>query len=521
MLLQEVIRYPNEIPQSTTQQYCGPAHPSLILPTNRIHLKLGGCSPHPGKLISVVGVSELLPLVMSLADLLSKQIYDHYSVHNRPSGLEGACTGLSHCVLSLIKTICRIDCPPVLKEMIFKSLSNSLWTLGCVPTADSNGFPPIPVDFIKGVVQEVEQVYETESGLFATTKSNRFPPEGSIGAGGLGKFSTYFQTLLELVLSSSNYTSVHHQATPVKATPTDGKKGSAKKNSNPQPVKNKSWLKYVTRIVDLLRRLVQGRPIDREFYNLYRKSLPVRPETKLLVISGMDQQLEKDTAVEIITQICNKYGGMVPNGLYLPSIDIEPALEETKDGADKGAESKPEATPIKSLVCGGCVIELSCSDKTSVVSGALLSAIKLQGVKKEIAVSSVSQEFKCGEDKKGNDILREYLHHRLFDGRSFRSEAKNVISRIYKMAAYDGGRVSRSTLEEKEGGDSYLRLLVLRVVGERDVKKVLAGVYEGKKGAEFVNEGKLLDWLEKEGKSDVRGVWCGLCAAGYDLHYSR
>ena len=51
--LQEVARYPNEIVQSSTHHYCGQTYPSLILPFNRIHVKLGGCSTRPGKLINV------------------------------------------------------------------------------------------------------------------------------------------------------------------------------------------------------------------------------------------------------------------------------------------------------------------------------------------------------------------------------------------------------------------------------------------------------------------------------------
>ena len=536
MPLQEVIRYPNEIPQSNIHQYCGPTHPCHILPTNRLHFKIGGCSPLPGRLLNIVGIPELLPLVMSLADLLSRKIYHLHSVVKKTSGLELFCNGLSSCLLPLVKTICRLDCPPVLKERVFQTLSNTLWTFNTVQLIDSSThLPALPSEFLKGITQELENVYEFESALFTSSKSKKFPPEGSISAGGLGKFSTYFQTLLEIVLASQQYMSLYH-AKPTTTPATPDPKKPTKKDS--PPPKNKSWLKYVTRITSLLQRLVQGRPIDREFYNLFKKSLPVRPETKILVVTGISTELEKDIAIDTITKTCNRYGGIASDGLYLPCSEKEVVrkLEDGQpepEGGEKATdeETKPEETPEKEektprkvtklLATGGAVIELNSSEKASAVRTALLSIQKLQGEKKDLSVSTVNQDLKCGEDKKGGEVLREYLHGKLFEGKVLKKEAKSVLSNIFNMARYDNGKVARSTLEDKSIGETLLRLLVLKVVGDRDSKKMLQGICEGKKGVETISETKLYEWIGKEAKRDVRSVWCGLFAAGYDLHYQR
>ena len=576
-LLQEVIRYPNEIPQSTTHQYCGPAHPCYILPTNRVHLKLGGCSPHPGRQVAVVGVSELLPLVMTLADILSRKVYNLQMIH-KTNDIEMTTTGLSYTILPLIKTMCRIDCPPVLKERMFQTLSNSLWTLSYIQSINASNFPFFPAKFLSSISQELEQLYEFETAAFTANKSTKFPPEGLINAGGLGKFSTYFQILLELVVATQYYTSIYHQS---QTTPTtDQKKSTNRKDSSSSPIKNKSWLKYVTRIVDLLQRVVQKRPIKREFYDLFKKSLPIKAETKLLVLTGLNTKLQKDEAIEVITSICNRHSGIVSNGLYLPcnnrevstasgadtpnkettpttddkttsttgdkttpttddtttpSIDdtTTPSIDDmttpttddktTSSTGDKTA-SDDKATPTtvtKSFVCGRAVLELQCSEKTSVASESLLASLRLLGEKKELAVSCVSRDLKCGDDTGANEILREYLHDKLFEGKSLKQDAKTVLSVILNMAAYDNGRVTRSVVEDKANGDSYLRLLLTRIIGDKDMKKLLTGIYEGKKGAETVNESKLIQWIEKEAKRDIRNVWCGLQAVGYDFHYQR
>ncbi len=579
-LLQEVIRYPNEMVQSTSHQYCGPIYPCFILPTNRIHLKLGGCSPHPGRQISVVGVSELLPLVMSLSDIFSRKLYTLQCIQKKTtsSNIDIYTIGLSYTVLPLIKSVSRMDCPPTLKEKVFQCLANSLWTLSYVQSIDSSSFPVIPAKFVSSISQELEQLYEVETANFTANKTTRFPPEGLICIGGVGKFSTYFQILLELVLASQYYMRIY-QTTPTSDQNTDQKKSfNSTRKDSAGTVKNKSWLKYVTRIVDLLQRVIQNRPINREFYNLFRKSLPVKAETKLLVVTGLNTGLEQDDAVMIITDICNKYGGMVSDGLYLPCVtrevpDKTSIEEETTPTTDKettpttdkettpttGEETTPAAdamdtpttddkitptiddktmpatddkttpkavekttpTIIKSFVCGRAVIELQNSEKSSVVSSALLSATRLLGGNADLSVSCVSSDLKCSDDTKANETLHDYLHNRLFNGKSLQHNAKSVLSSIFNMAAYDNGKISKSSLEEKNTGESYFRLLISRIIGERDMKKILGGIYEGKKGAEIVNETKFIEWIEREAKRDILCVWRGLLAAGYDFNYQR
>ena len=527
MPLQEVIRYPNEIPQSAIHQYCGPTHPCLILPTDRIHLRLGGCSPHPGRHLTVVGVPQLLPLLMTFSHSLSIKTYKSFQFHKKPSNIDACCIGLSSCLSPLINVICQIGCAPVLTERIFKSISNILWTLNTVLSVDSTQFSPIPAKFTQGLIQELENVYEFECTAFnpSGNKPKTFPPEGSISAGGSGKFSTYFQALLEVVLAIRQYMFLYHEKQSI--MPTSPSSDSKKMGKKDVPAKVPSWLNYITRVAYLMQRINQQRPIDREFYNSFKKSLPAKPESRFLVLTSINPDLEKEVALETIMKLCNQYGGLSVSEVYLPSKEKVVMVEEKKDRAEEvdatseNPPAKPVVEKVKLFVEGGAVLELSSSDKTSAVSSAILSCDQLQGEKKGLSVSTVSHDLKCGEDKKGNEVLLEYLHLRLFGKKGLKETVSTVLLDIYNSARYSDRTVLKKNLEEKDVAETYLRVFLQRVVSDRDYKKTLSSLCEGKKGLETISEVKFLDWVEKEGRRDPRCVWSGLFAAGYDTNLMK
>ena len=389
--LQEVARYPNEIVQSSTHHYCGQTYPSLVLPFNRIHVKLGGCSTRPGKLINVLALPADFPLSLAFTHTLSRHAYDVYK--NADSSLDSIlqCSkALSVCLEGLSKFICRLDCPLPLKETVLHQLSEVTWTLCAVAP---EGFSPyaLPTEFLQNMRQELLKQFETESHGFPSGKSSKskssFSLAGSIGEGGSGKFSTYFQTLLEVVLAMMEYQHVFHgeeipSAPPTPATPTSvatptfvvpptsgstptvistatptcatplaaseqGKKATRrgrarkgnKKEAETDPQKKEEWLYSVRSAMTLLRGMAQlsGEQCWSQIHEAsVASSLPARPNSRLLVVTGIDSKLGIESVQKAIRRVCHTHGGLYKDQLYLPVEEVHVGEEEA-DGKENGS----------------------------------------------------------------------------------------------------------------------------------------------------------------------------------------
>ena len=223
--IQEVARYPSVMVQSTNQQYCGSEYPALVLPCNRIHLKLGGCNSRPGRLLNILALPDEFPLALSFAHCLSLAAAPPSSCHAPSATLpcpqsQVMLSALSVCLQSLTKFLNRINCLIPLKEIVLHQLSNLMWTMCCRaqqsgPTAeDKSAVYSIPSKFLQVAQQELLKLYEAESSKFTKSKSSEskyvFPRVESIGGGGAGRYSTYLQALLEFVLAASQYQQTFH-----------------------------------------------------------------------------------------------------------------------------------------------------------------------------------------------------------------------------------------------------------------------------------------------------------------------
>ena len=585
MILQEICRYPNEIPQSANPQYCGTVYPSLIVPTNRLHLKLFGQASPPGQMLVIHGVPSTVTLLMTVSTCLSNQI-DQLCMNR--SQAPQLCHALSSCLSPLISILCRTDWPPVVREKLFRSATDVLWTLSSV--SDSAHCSPVSGDFSQALMDELKQVYERECERFISSdkvksKGPQFPPAGSISRSGPGRFSTYLQSLLELVLSIQHYTSTHNfnkvserEATPpqngnkkhVKKSSSNIKNGAAKKHSTA----NTSWFNYIQRATGLLTTLSNGRPINKEFYRCFYKSLPSLPQSRLLVITGLSPGLEGTVAMETIRKICSGYGGLVGAGLYLPlreqtKQEMEEQerklLEEKSITLRKSSASKPvekeqvpssdddiaqsdtagplrptekktsvheepkvsQATPIstvavepKQVVVGNAVIELNSSTKCSLVSTAILSSLILKGSENTLSVSCASDTLRCGDDQVANEVLSLYLCQKLFNGKSLKEEAKCVLTSIFNSTKTT--TVSREYFNEDDHTESLLKLFLHGVTDDNTtVKDVLSQWWYNKPDTVPLTVDMLLKWVTEHDRKDIRQIWSGILAAGYDLHFNR
>ena len=561
MPLQEVVRYPNETPQSANPQYCGGIFPTLVVPTDRIHFKLAGSTPPPGRQLNVYGLPRIIPVLLTVTNTLSIQSYRSFQCDKKSSKtVLQYCHALSTCVTPLLKVITGSTMPIVMKERLFHSFANILTSLVTIDVVDHAQCPAIPAGFIQSISEELENLYNTEceqflSGGDKTKKGHPFPPAGSIGRGGSGRFSTYFQSLLELVLGVELY--INHYHKPKEATPTSNGKRVSKKGKQ---VKKTTWLSYVRRAFNLLHSITHHKPLNNEFYKCYYKSLSVSPQSRLLVVTGISPGLEGNVAMETITKICNHYGGLNQAGTYLPlrerteeekeairmkleeenkKLEIEESTINKEESSDDKEQSdtqpqpeaqdesqeekdsvpKAEATPPTNepVVVGGAVIELCSGSKTSSVCSALLSSAVLQGEKKVLSVLCVSDTLRCGEDETANEILTKYLTSKIFTNKKLSEEARGVFKSIFNSSKTN---ILRKNLED-DNSDLLLKVFLHGVSRDRSLKDILNQLWQGKKDTDPLTEEHFLGWVEKEGLKNVLYIWTGLFAAGYDCHLTR
>ena len=367
--LQEVARYPSEMAQSSSNHYCGPAHPSLVLPFSRIHVKLGGCSTKPGRTINVLSLPADFPLALAFTHIL---IQHACSVHqsSRPEPTLVCSKALSVCAESLSKLVTRLDCPLPLKETLLQQLSEVLWTLCSIAPA---GYAPysLPGEFLQSIRQELLKVYDSEVSNFSSSKSKEkspsFPPPGSIGDGGSGKFSTYFQALLEFFLAAVEFQQKFHESeipsTPTTPTAPDPAKKTTKRTRSRKgpkkevevdPKKKEEWLNVVRSAASLLRGLALdgSETVTPQIQEAsVASSLPAQPNSRLLVLTALDPKLNVESTENAIRRICHTHGGLYRDQLYLPVEEIkadEVAVEEDQQdeaeasGGEKGKGSVQE-----------------------------------------------------------------------------------------------------------------------------------------------------------------------------------
>jgi hypothetical protein len=571
MVLQEISRYPNEITQSVNLQYCGSTFPSLMVPSNRLHVKLTGPTPPPGQVLVVHGVPSCLVLLMTVAESLSVQINRLY--RNDSAQSPQMCHALASCINSLVVACGKTDWPLLVKEKLFHTLADVLWTL--ITLSDHTHSPPISSDFSQALYQELDQLYERECERFTTKDSGAnpkgflFSPPGSTTNKGCNRFSTYFQALLELSLALNEYANKYHAQKEATPTPNGKKNKKAKKGL--------SWLGYVRRATSLLLSLSHQQPVDRNFYLSFRKSLPSAPQSRLLVITGMCEGLDGSVATEIIQDICKGYGGLTPSGLTLflrdqtreeleeemkklQEIEKSKAQEEKQatpkpteenkrpsagvarsDTAERiqltekktvsHEEATPQATPIttpiepKQVTMGQAVVELNCSAKASEVVLSLLSNSTLQGADKVMSVSCVSpSSTSCENEDVANKILSKYLKNKLYVSRDnhlvLREGVKDVLKELFGSVRIR--EVYARHFTEDEMSDCLLRLLVEGMSrGGRNIRDELNGLWEGERETTPLNLDMLIKWIERAGRKDPSQVWNGLTAAGYDFNLNR
>ena len=401
--MQEVARYPNEMMQLSSNQYCGHIYPSLFLPFSRIHVKFGGCNTKPGKLLKVLALPPDFPLALTFIHILSRYATQIFEKEPKSESTQQCITGLNVCLESLSKFLNRLDISIPLKELVMHQLADVMWTL-CVTASQDTQLYSLPSDCVQSVKQELQKVYETESSSFSSGKGKSaakvYPPPGSIAEGDPGRFSTYFQATLEFLLAALEYQHKFHggeplssaisltpvpsiasapalvtqtsapspSATPssdaaVPATPSSesgpGKRSAKrsrvrkgllgkKEGSEASSTKKDEWLTTLRAAASLLRCVALDSECERQSTQVHEASIissqsnSSKPVSRLLVVTDINPKLDINTVQKAIQKTCGLYGGLYRDQLYLPMREYEIVREDSTESEIAGKEKKEE-----------------------------------------------------------------------------------------------------------------------------------------------------------------------------------
>ena len=490
--LQEVVRYPNEMQQSQNLS-CGPLYPSVLVPFNVIHVKWGGC-PQPGKVLTITAIPEDLPLCLS---------FIHVLTHSPPSVFGDKveyCGALNICSDTLISLLTHLDCPLILKETLFHQLAEVLWTLQAASPDDYTAPTGVSsfTDFSHKIREEVLQLYEAECSAFVTDKgkaSGQFPPAGSIVDGDVGKFSTYFQALLELVLATQQCIQKGLHGSPSPTKKRRSRKG-AKKDTDGESKKGKKteWLSSVTLSAGLLQALAAGHE-DTIPYN-QESSLPSYPSRRLLVITNLNPKLSYEAIKQKLCKVCRAHGGLYKDTVVFP---------QTVKTTSEGPEGTPGHTHGQNIIA---VLEL-CSAKVTAVIAALAGRTELQSDDCSLGVWPVGDNLRC-EGEEANKVLAEYLSAKLIQDGCLVPEAVHALTAIFDSS------VAILKTDVRESLESFFS-----ACSRGNVDTLTGSVWSTYGSDSGLTLDGLLKWAVQHAKSDAAGVWSGLFAAGFDLHYQR
>ena len=588
--MQEVARYPNEIVQSSSNQYCGPTYPSLILPFSRIHIKLGGCSTRPGKTLNVLALPAGFPLALGFADTLSRHTVEVFRQNKNTEQVVFCGKALSVCLESLCKVVARLNCPQLLKILLLHQMADILWTLCYVFQESGSSERPqmysFPNEFLQSIRQELTKVFEAETSKFpGKNKSSVFPPPGSIAGGGSGKFSTYFQATLEFVLAAAKYQDQFHntqflpapststtslsasqpslaRATSSEATPSAApsgvataptvadltkkptkkprsRKAATKKDSQSDSSlkKKDDWLSTVHSAACLLRTIVLDRP---------QKSLSLeaslscqgktKPTSRLIIMTGIDRNLKVEDIEKGIRKVCNVYGGLYRDQLYLPTeqvteetADVKEKTEGESDISSATVESsvdKSESSEASSTeqVVGCAVLELCSSTQVSPASTALLTSPALKVDDSSVQVCTVSDSLKCGENETASEVLVNYLRERLLIGDTLCDQAKQPLLDIFDSSVQSKSERTVSTAQISNSLKQFMTGFASQSGVSLEELAISVWKSHGNKDKLLKEEG-FLAWVCDQVKlltgEGVKGVWLGLLSSGYDFHFER
>lgn len=306
---------------------------------------------------------------------------------------------------------------------------------------------------------------------------------------------------------------------------------------------------------------------------------------RLLVITNIAVTLSKKEAVDAISKACRPSGGIYEDQVHMPEVDSPVTVEEQDMGENRNdldarvkalTELLPSAQQNKSKkTLGYAVVQLKSASQLDLVRQAIMSnkTLKDPSSSEPVGVSKVNSELLMEGTNELNafTVFDEFLNHRMFSDESENllcDSAKSALAEIFSSCARatrsgpksDAEIVTelqpRESLEKcttadaghsrsagPENNDNILltkdqicsaapgNLLLCFFNAVRHAKESTSelitqllrehGCSLEESDSKMLGVEGLLVWVLSRAGQDVRAVWKGIIACGYDLQFRR
>ncbi|KAH0502250.1 putative E3 ubiquitin-protein ligase HECTD4 [Microtus ochrogaster] len=385
-------------PPPTADQY-----PSVVLSTDKVHIKLG-VSPPPGAVLVLHSLPLEFPLAMAFAEqLLSWKSEDSEGKsEDEPDAIPTAV--LLHVVELLGNFLWTTDMAACVKELVFHLLAELLRTVHTLeqrkhPAGLSSSIalqlnPCLAM--LMALQSELHKLYDEETQSWVS--GSACGGSGAVAVGDQGRFSTYFHALMEGCLAVAEVTlptNISVTASGVTSTTTPNLSDSSSSSSSspgqtPQSpsllskrkkVKMKRekasssskrqssratdadstmlsiagskpedmlWFHRALTLLIILRHLTRKDPqglgvTSDAIADACQALVGPTAHSRLLVISGIPTHLDEAVVRGAIRKACNAHGGVFKDEIYIPLQDEDP--KKPKDKAE-GGDSKVESEKL-------------------------------------------------------------------------------------------------------------------------------------------------------------------------------
>ncbi|XP_040202102.1 probable E3 ubiquitin-protein ligase HECTD4 isoform X1 [Rana temporaria] len=433
-------------PPPTTNQY-----PTAIIPTDKIHVKIG-VSPPPGAVLDFHSLPLEFPLAMAFTEQLLFWKLENGDERSDDELDTVPASVLLQVVELLANLLWTTDLAAVIKELLFHLLAELLRKVYHLeqkknPTGLSSSIalqlnPCLAM--LMALQTELRKLYDDETQNWSSGNACG----GSVpGIAEQGRFSTYFHALMEIclavaevtlpinmssavsVVSSTNATNLSDSSSSSSSSPGQTPqspsllskrkkvkikrdKASTAKRTTSRGAENDPallsmggskpedmlWFHRALTLLMILRHLTtkepQGLGVTNDAITDASQAL-VGPtaHSRLLVISGIPTHLEESIVRGAIRKACNAHGGVFKDEIYIPLQDVE--IPKPKDKTE-GAECKTEVA--KNRIPNSDNMDISSSSSVtpavSVSASASTSQASLcssQGVSQTTSETSVEQ----------------------------------------------------------------------------------------------------------------------------------
>ncbi|KAM9625558.1 putative E3 ubiquitin-protein ligase HECTD4 isoform 5-T7 [Morphnus guianensis] len=439
-------------PPPTTNQY-----PSVITPTDKVHIKLG-VSPPPGAVLVLHSLPLEFPLAMAFAEqLLTWKLEDGDGKSEDELDTIPASV-LLQVVEFLGNFLWTTDMAACVKELIFHLLAELLRKIHNLEQKKSPAGLSSSIALqlnpclamLMALQSELHKLYDEETQNWVSGNAC-----GGSGVGGAdqGRFSTYFHALMEVCLAvaevtlpinmsvtanvmsstsapnlsdSSSSSSSSPGQTPQspsllskrkkvkmkrEKTSSSGKRSSSRAAETDTAIlsiggskpEDMLWFHRALTLLIILRHLTKKDPQGLGVTNdavadACQALVGPTAHSRLLVISGIPTHLEESTVRSAIRKACNAHGGVFKDEIYIPLQEEDP--KKIKDKAEGGECRTELEKPTVSSSADSLDISSSSSvtPAMSVSASASTSQASLcssQGISRTVSDISVDQ-FQAG-----------------------------------------------------------------------------------------------------------------------------